>query len=115
METAMVIWPAQSSERPAGAEESRAHTALTAVLIAASTMTATKAQRQLANSSEPKWKRASQPPSTGETKPPEERAAAQIEMARDRSRAVCVPAATMARLVGKIAAAPSPERIWPVH
>ncbi len=36
-------------------------------------------------------------------------------MARERSRAVCVPAATIARLVGKIAAAPSPERIWPVH
>ena len=47
-------------------------------------------------------------------KPPPVSAAAQIEIACARSRTVCVPAASIAIEVGKIAAAPMPEITWPV-
>lgn len=73
---AIVIWPGQSSERPSGAEELRAHSVETAALSTASTITARNAHRQLALGSEPNLSLASRPPRTGETKPPVESAAA---------------------------------------
>ena len=36
-------------------------------------------------------------------------------MPRARVSTVCVPAATMASVVGNSTAAPIPERIWPIH
>src|SRR5581483_7266043 len=72
-------------------------------------------QRQLAFGSWPYANPASQPPRTGDSMLPADRAAAQMATARARARAVCVPAATMARLVGMIAAAPAPAMIMPIH
>ena len=48
-------------------------------------------------------------------KPPADRAAAQIAIPRARVRTVCVPAATMASVVGNSTAAPIPARACPVH
>lgn len=50
------------------------------------------------------------PASSGPRKPPTESAVAQIATPHARVAVVCVPAATMARLVGKMAAAPTPPR-----
>src|SRR5689334_3673593 len=106
-EIAMVICPGQSSERPSGEEEFCAANATT-VLIRARIATATKAQRQLAVGLLPHGILVTSPPSTGLTNPPEESAAAQIAMPRARLCTVCVPAATIASVVGKITAAPMP-------
>ena len=73
---ATVIWPGQSSDRPSGEEELRAFSAEIAALTSASTITARKAQRQLAFGSEPHLTFASAPPSTGEINPPVDSAAA---------------------------------------
>src|SRR3954447_11755327 len=75
-EMAIVNWPGQSSDRPSGDDELWAFRAEYAALISASTITARNAQRQLAFGSEPHDSFASAPPSTGETKPPVDRAAA---------------------------------------
>jgi hypothetical protein len=72
-------------------------------------------QRQLAYGLLPHVNVASQPPSTGATMFPAARAAAHMVIPRARDWAVCVPAAIMARLLGKIAAAPAPAMIMPVH
>src|SRR3954471_8104598 len=106
---AMVIWPGQSRERPSGAEEFWAANATT-VLAAARTATATNAHRQLAVGSSPQAILVTRPPRSGETKPPEESAAAQMAMPRARSFTVCVPAATTASVVGNSTAAPIPVR-----
>src|SRR4051794_32139490 len=106
-ETAIVIWPGQSSDRPSGDEEFRAAKA-TAVLSSASSPTATKAHRQDAVGSLPHGILVTRPPSNGDTKPPEDSAAAQMAMPRARLRTVCVPAATIASVVGKSTAAPMP-------
>src|SRR3954451_1324988 len=63
-ETAMVIWPGQSSDRPSGDEEFCAAKA-TAVLISARRPTATNAQRQVAVSSLPQEILVTRPPSSG--------------------------------------------------
>src|ERR1700761_9581691 len=113
--TATVTWPPQSSERPSGEDEFRASPAETATLISASRPMATGAQRQLAFGSLPYLKPASQPPRTGDSMLPADRAAAQTATARARAFGVGVPAATMARLVGMTAAAPAPAMIMPIH
>src|ERR1700759_272839 len=113
--TATVTWPLQSSERPRGEAEFRANRAEAAALIRASRPMATGAQRQLALGSLPYLNPASQPPSTGDSMLPADRAAAQMVTARARERPVLVPAASMARLVGMIAAAPAPAMIMPIH
>ncbi len=46
---------------------------------------------------------------------PADRAAAHMVIERARARAVWVPAAIMARLVGMMAAAPAPAMIMPIH
>ena len=73
------------------------------------------AQRQLALGSVPKPILVIRPPSTEEIRPPVASAAVQTVIARARALAVCVPAATMARLVGNSAAAPIPAMICPIH
>src|SRR6201992_1745867 len=113
--TATVTWPPQSSERPSGDDEFRANRAEAPTLISASRPMATGAQRQLAFGSLPYLNPASQPPSTGDSMLPADRAAAQLATARAGAFGVGVPAATMARLVGMIAAAPAPAMIMPVH
>src|ERR1700753_2801236 len=113
--TDTVTWPLQSSERPRGEAEFRANRAEAAALIRASRPMATGAQRQLALGSLPYLNPASQPPSTGDSMLPADRAAAQIATARARAFGVGVPAATMARLVGMIAAAPAPGMAKRVH
>src|SRR5689334_2426442 len=87
----------------------------TRALIRARARTTRKAHFQPASGSEPKRNRAARPPRSGERQLPADRAAAQIDTERARAEAEYVPAAIMARLVGKIAAAPSPEMTWPVH
>src|SRR5579875_4121595 len=115
MPIAIDTCPGQSSERPSGDEELFASSAETTKLSAANPATAANAQCQLAFGSEPKEAVASAPPITGETKPPLDSAAAQIDMPRPRLRAVCVPAATIASDVGNSAAAPIPASAWPAQ
>src|SRR6201994_104535 len=113
--TATVTWPPQSSERPSGDDEFRANRAEAATLISASRPMATGAQRQLAFGSLPYLNPASQPPSTGDSMLPADRAAAQMATARAGALGVGAPAATMARLVGMIAAAPAPAVITAIR
>src|SRR5215813_10649232 len=87
----------------------------TRALIRASASTTRKAHFQPASGSEPKRNRAARPPRSGDRQLPNDSAAAQIATDRARTPAEYVPPAIMARLVGKMAAAPSPAMIWPVH
>src|SRR6202034_2031812 len=82
--TATVTWPPQSSERPSGEEEFLANMAEMATLTSASMPMATGAQRQLAFGSLPHLNPASQPPRTGDSMLPADRAAAQMATARAR-------------------------------
>ncbi len=80
-----------------------------------STASARNAQRQLASTPPECEILAMSPLSTGETKPAPVSAAAHTEIACERWRTVCVPAASIAIEVGKIAAAPRPDSTCPVH
>ena len=73
------------------------------------------AQRQPPAASPPNAYWASQPPSTGATKPPDSSATDHTVRPRDRERPVCVPAVTIARVVGSTAAAPIPLTASPIH